>query len=302
MTTLSVVAALLVGCAGSDDKPPPPTPTVTATATRTRAPTPTGPVGGDRPVRVFVPSSYNESTPMPLVILIHSFTINGTIAESGFGLLPVAEQRGFIYAIPEGTKNNGGFQFWNATSGCCDFNHSNVDDSAYLRRVIVDIQARWNVDEKRIFTIGLSNGGFMGHRMACDHADLIAGIVSIAGAIEIDPALCHPSQGVHILDVHGTIDDVIHFDGGTFTGPYPGALETVQRWVELNQCGPAEAGAPLDVDSRVPGIETEVTRYSGCRSGGSVEAWKMVGVGHYLLPTDEFRRVVVDYFFSHPKP
>ena len=297
-----VLAALLSGCGGHDNRDTSPTPTITATATRTRVPTPSGPVGGDRPVNVFVPSSYDPATPMPLVVLIHSFTINGAIAEAGFGLRPVAEQRGFIYAIPEGTKNRNGSPFWNATSGCCDFDHSNVDDSGYLRRVITDIQARWNVDDRRIFTIGLSNGGFMGHRMACDHADLIAGIVSIAGATHAEPALCQPSQGVHILDVHGTLDDVIRFAGGAFTGPYPGALETVQRWVDLNQCGAAQPASPLDVDSRVPGAETKVTRYAGCRPGGSVEFWEMTGSGHYLFPTDEFRRVIADYFFSHPKP
>jgi polyhydroxybutyrate depolymerase len=217
-------------------------------------------------------------------------------------LRPVAEERGFLYAIPEGTKNRGGSPYWNATSGCCDFDRTNVDDSGYLRRVIEDVQARWNVDAKRIFTIGLSNGGFMGHRMACDHADLVAGIVSIAGATHADPSLCRPSQGVHILNIHGTADDVIRFGGGTFTGPYPGALETVQRWVTLNGCAAPEPGPTLDADARNPGAETTVTRYTGCRPGGSVEFWEMAGSGHYFFATDEFRRVVVDYFFAHPKP
>ena len=253
-------------------------------------------------MQVFVPSSYDPATPLPLVILIHSYTITGAIAEFGFLLRPVAEERGFLYAIPEGTKNSAGAPFWNATSGCCDFDHSNIDDSGYLRSVIEDIQARWNVDAKRIFTIGLSNGGFMGHRLACDHPDLIAGIASFAGAIEIDPSLCHPSQGVHILDAHGTLDDVIRFDGGTFTGPYPGARETVQRWVELNGCTSSQPGGMLDVDARVAGAETKVTRYTGCKPGGSVESWEMVGSGHYLFTTDEFRRAIADYFFSHPKP
>jgi polyhydroxybutyrate depolymerase len=287
--TAALLAVIVCACGGdSNDLPPPPT----------------GPVGGEeRPVDVYVPPSYDGSTAMPLVILLHSYTITGAFAESVFGLKPVAAERGFLLAVPEGKIDSRGAPYWNATSGCCDFDHSGVDDSGYLASVIRDIEARWNVDRRRVFTIGVSNGGFMGHRMACDHADLVAGIVSIAGATDIDPSLCHPRQGVHILHIHGTSDDVIRFDGGSFTGPYPSAPETVQRWVDLNGCGPAEPGPMVDADASTPGAETRVTRYTeGCRPGGSVEFWEMIGAGHYFFPTAEFKRVVVDYFFSHPKP
>jgi polyhydroxybutyrate depolymerase len=267
------------------------------------APVPSGPVGGDRPVDVFVPSSYDAATPMPLVLLLHSYTITGSFADAAFGMRQTAEQRGFLWAVPEGTVDSRGSPFWNATSGCCDFDHSNVDDSGYLRRVIEDIQARWSVDEKRIFTIGVSNGGFMGHRMACDHADLVAGIVSIAGATHLDPQLCRPSQGVHILHIHGTEDSVIRFEGGSFTGPYPSAPDSVGRWVGLNGCGSPEPGPMVDADGQVPGAETRVTRYGeGCRPGGTVEFWEMVGADHYFFPTAEFKRLAADWFFSHPKP
>src|SRR5262249_39705791 len=156
-------------------------------------------------------------------------------------------------------------------------------------------QARWKVDRRRIFTIGVSNGGFMGHRMACDHADLVAGIVSIAGAIDIDPARCKPSEGGHILDIHGTKDSVIHFDRGSFTRPYPSAAETVQRWIAMNRCsGASEPGPTVDADSFTKGPETLVTRYlDGCRPGGTVEFWEMVGADHFFVPTAEFKRIVV---------
>jgi polyhydroxybutyrate depolymerase len=265
---------------------------------------PTGPVGGEeRPVDVFVPSSYDGSTAMPLVLLLHSYSIPGSFAVGAFGFKAVAEERGFLLAVPEGLRDMTGSPYWNATSGCCDFDESGVDDSAYLRRVIEDVQARWKVDRRRIFTIGVSNGGFMGHRLACDHSDLIAGIVSIAGAIEIDPSLCRPSHGVHILHVHGTQDSVIRFEGGSFTGPYPSAPESVARWVGLNGCsGRSEDGGVVDADSFKAGAETVVTRYvDGCRDGGSVEFWEMVGADHFFVPTAEFKRVVGDWFLTHPK-
>jgi polyhydroxybutyrate depolymerase len=263
-----------------------------------------GRVGGDRPVDVFVPTTYDPAKPLPLVILLHSYSVTGAFADAAFGMRAVAEERGFLWAVPEGLRDGRGNPYWNATSGCCDFDVSGVDDSAYLRRVIEDVQARWSVDARRIFTIGVSNGGFMGHRMACDHADLVAGIVSIAGATHLDPALCRPSHGVHILHVHGTEDSVISFAGGSFTGPYPSAPESVRRWVELNGCdaGAAQLGPTLDADAFTRGPETEVTRWAaGCRKGGSVEFWRMVGADHFFVPTPDFRRVVSDWFFAHPK-
>jgi polyhydroxybutyrate depolymerase len=286
-----MLVLLALAAAGCGDAPAP-------------APAPTGPVGGEeRPVPVFVPSSYDGSSALPLVLLLHSYSITGTFAAGVFGFAAVAEERGFVLAVPEGLVDRRGSPYWNATSGCCDFDHSEVDDSAYLRRVIEDVQARWKIDAKRIFTIGVSNGGFMGHRMACDHADLVAGIVSIAGAIEIDPALCKPTDGVHILHVHGTEDSIIHFDGGSFTGPYPSAPESVERWLALDRCSESsEEGPLLDVDAFTPGPETHVTRWSECRPGGSVEFWVMDGADHYFVPTPEFKRVVVDYFLAHPKP
>lgn len=267
---------------------------------------PVGPVGGEeRPVDVFVPTTYDGSTALPLVVLLHSYSITGAFAVGAFGFRAVAEERGFLLAVPEGLRDSRNSPYWNATSGCCDFDRSGVDDSAYLRRVIEDVQARWKVDRKRIFTIGVSNGGFMGHRLACDHADLIAGIVSIAGAVDVDPSLCHPSQGVHIMHVHGTEDSVIHFGGGSFTGPYPSAPESVARWVELNRCdaGASEPGPTVDADGFTPGAETRVTRWvEGCRPGGTVEFWEMIGADHFFVPAPEFKRVVVDWFFAHAKP
>ena len=284
---LCSTTALALAC--GDAAPPPP---------------PEGPVGGEgRPVDVFVPTTYDGTAALPLVLLLHSYSIPGSFAVTAFGFRAVAEERGFLLAVPEGLRDRTGSPYWNATSGCCDFDDSGVDDSAYLRRVIEDVQARWKVDARRIFTIGVSNGGFMGHRMACDHADLVAGIVSIAGATHLDPSLCRPSDGVHILHVHGTRDSVIRFEGSSFTGPYPSAPESVQRWIALNRCDPeGEAGPQIDADTFAAGPETRSTVWrAGCRRGGSVEFWEMVGADHFFIPTADFKRIVADWFLAHPK-
>jgi polyhydroxybutyrate depolymerase len=92
-----------------------------------------------------------------------------------------------------------GARFWNATDACCDVDASGVDDSSYLAGLINEIGSHVAVDPRRVFVVGHSNGAFMSYRMACDHADTIAAIVSLAGAPPADPAACRPTEPVAIL-------------------------------------------------------------------------------------------------------
>ena len=89
----------------------------------------------------------------------------------------------------------------------------------------------------------------MSYRMACDNADLVASIASLAGATFANPSACSPSEPVHVLQIHGTADDVIDYDGSCF-GPfcYPGALQSILTWSNYNQCsGDLENKESLDL-------------------------------------------------------
>ncbi|WP_437678151.1 alpha/beta hydrolase family esterase [Sorangium sp. So ce131] len=262
------------------------------------------PIGGDRPVDLFVPSSYEEGTPTPLVILLHGYTASGSVQEAYFMLQPLAEERGFLYAHPDGTTDTDGNTFWNATDACCNFLGSEVDDSAYLRSVVEDIQARYTVDPKRIFFVGHSNGGFMSYRMACDHADLIAAVASLAGATFADPADCTPSEPVAALQIHGTADETVNYLGATIVdAAYPGALETAQQWAEFGGCDadPTE-GPTLDLESELAGAETTTQAFTGCDPGGHAELWTIEGGSHIPTLSPDFAPAVIDFLLAHPKP
>ena len=128
-------------------------------------------------------------------------------------------------------------RFWNATDACCNFFGSNVDDSGYLRNLIDEIARQLNVNARRIHIMGHSNGGFMAYRMACDHADLLGSIISLAGASFEDPSRCGPSGPVHTLQIHGTADTVVLYNGGDFFGQiYPSAVGSAQRWATYDGC------------------------------------------------------------------
>jgi polyhydroxybutyrate depolymerase len=263
------------------------------------------PIGGDRPVDVFVPSSYDGSTAVPLVILLHGYSATGNLQELYFNLQDQAEEKGFLYVHPDGLKDAQNNQFWNASDACCDFANTGVDDSAYLASLVDEISAQYAVDAKRVFFVGHSNGGFMSYRMACDHADKIAAIVSLAGAMPLDTSLCQPSAPVAVLQIHGTADDTILYDGGSTLSKYPSAQQSVDAWVNSNGCNktPDLSSPPLDLDTGLAGDETSVSQWkAGCQPGGDVELWTLEGGGHIPALSSNFAPGVIDFLLSHPKP
>jgi len=280
----------------------------TAATTTTEAPAPEADPA--RPYDVFVPSSYQPGTPMPLLLVLHGYSASGDIQEAYFQMQSLAEARGFLYVHPDGTVNPIGEQFWNATPACCGFG-TTVDDSQYLLDIITDVSGEYSVDPKRVYVMGHSNGGFMSYRMACDHADVIAAIASLAGATFADDADCSPSEPVSAVQVHGTADGTIAYTGGQILGnPYPGAIDTAAKWAAYNGCTGALGAAnppPLDFDQSVAGAETTSQFHEGCPAGVAVGVWTIEG-GSHIPPINTattpypMTTAIVDFLLAHPKP
>lgn len=261
---------------------------------------------GRGPVKLHVPPGYVDGTPAPLVILLHGYSSSGFFQEAYMQFEPLSDQRGFLFATPNGLIDPFGLRFWNGTDACCQY-FGDADDSGYLRGLIDAIAERYSVDFKRVYFIGHSNGGFMSHRMACDHADTVAAVASLAGATWLDPADCQSSEPVHTLQIHGTADDTVLYGGGCFPGLacYPGAVATAEQWAGHNGCsleGEREL-PPLDLVTEVAGRDTLVTSYANdCQAGGSAELWTIFGGFHSPGFTPAFSPAVIDYLFAHPKP
>lgn len=261
---------------------------------------------GGRTVNVHVPASYSPLVPAPVLILLHGYTATGAAQESYMQLEPLADEKGFLYLHPDGTTDCFGDPFWNATDACCNFCASSVDDVAFLSAVLDEVEAQLTVDPRRIYLVGHSNGGFMAYRMACEHPDRIAAIASLAGATWFDPLDCSPSEPVHTLQIHGTLDSTILYLGGLIGSvPYPGAVDTAEAWASDDGCSltPDTSSPNLDLDAVLPGDETTVARYeSDCAAGGSAALWTIVGGEHIPALSNDFSRAVVDYLLAHPKP
>lgn len=251
-----------------------------------------------RDFRLVVPPGYDPQHPTGLVVGLHGYTSTATDLDGYFGLTAEAGRRGLLVALPDGTKDSGGHQFWNATTACCDFDGSGVDDSGYLSGLIDLVTQSYAVDPARVYVVGHSNGGFMAHRLACEHADQVVGIMSLAGAQNPDRNACRPSRPVSVLQVHGTADETIAFGG---TGGYPSANDTVQEWAQLDSCtGKGDSGEPRDLDSS-GGSETDVTAWASCSAEAGVELWAIEDAPHVPALADDFAAQVLRWLEAHAR-
>jgi polyhydroxybutyrate depolymerase len=276
------------------------------------APVPTGTPGttvtvdlAERPFQLHVPLSFDTAEKIPLVVLLHGYTSHAAEQEEYFQLTAESDRRGFLYAMPEGTAEADGDQFWNATDACCDFRGIGVDDVGYLRRLIDTVTSSYPVDTARVYLVGHSNGGFMAHRMACEHASVIAAIVSLAGMPPIDVSQCTPERPVSVLQIHGTDDAIIPFDGGAnFGRGFPSVDTALGMWRGRNGCtDQADTSASLDLESDLPGDETTVTTYyDGCREAARVELWTIEGGSHVPALTAEFAPAIIDFLYAQASP
>jgi polyhydroxybutyrate depolymerase len=301
---------LLAGCSGSDDGADDAAPTSTtagSAAPTTEATTTTGPppeLPADRPIEVIVPEGLDPDAPAPLVVLLHGFGANGEGQAAYLRLLPAAAERGMLVVAPDGTENENGRRFWNATDACCGGPGAEVDDVAYLDAVIANVRADHAVDPDRIFVMGHSNGGFMSFRMACEHAEVVAAIASIAGATFADPEACDPTEPVSVLAIHGIADDTIAYEGDDIAGrTYPSAAETVATWAGYDGCEATPVDAPDPAERAIVRDlpPASVTQYDGCDAGTSVELWSQPEGVHIPAWGDGFIEQVLDWLEAHPK-
>jgi len=182
---------------------------------------------------------------IPLVIALHCYSCPPSYVPEQLGLEALAKEHHFALAVPNsGHIDSAGNPYWNATEACCDFDGKKPDDVGAILRLIDEQVKKHHVDPKRVYLVGISNGGFLAYRLACDHADKIAAIVSIGGAA---PAKCAPSSPVAVLEVHGRDDEVVPLAGGKAGGglpqlaTFPSAAETLRLWSRVDHCA---AGAP----------------------------------------------------------
>ncbi|MDG1957675.1 MAG: PHB depolymerase family esterase [Candidatus Binatia bacterium] len=219
--------------------------------------------GLDRSYRLFLPTGYDSAAPTPLTLNWHGLTSTSSQQEAYTGTA-IAEERGYILAFPMGIGNafNGG--------GCCSqFGNPphSEDDVGFARAIVDDIASQFCVDRRRIYSTGMSNGGYMSERLACNASDLFAAVAPVS-ALGYPVPNCEPGRPVPLLAFNGTEDPLVSYDGST---------QSAQIWAARNGCDPEPVRAARDGDY--------CERWLSCTDGAEVEHCTIVGMEH-CWPSD----------------
>lgn len=163
--------------------------------------------GRARVYRVYRPAGLDRAKPVPLVVMLHGAFGSGEQAERSYGWDAQADASGFVVAYPDGIRRT-----WNAGGACCGPAHKDgVNDVAFLDRLIDRLVRDENIDKKRVYVTGMSNGGAMTYRYACEGAFAVAAIGPVASSFTYS---CDKPHAVPVLAIHGLADKTVPYAGG----------------------------------------------------------------------------------------
>ena len=240
--------------------------------------------GLSREYRMHVPRGYRRGHPMPLLVALHGGggDMDWQADDSKYGLISASERRGFIAVFPNGFSRlpGGRLATWNAGRCCGPARDRDVDDVGFIRAMVADVSRTLHVDRGRVYATGMSNGGMMAYRLACEAPDVFRAIAAVAGTD--NTSRCEPAPAVSVLHIHALDDDHVLFDGGAGAGAFrnPAAVTdfasvpvTVEAWTHRNGCR-----APPRRIVDVPGAHCDL--YAPCAQGSKVQLCVTDGGGH----------------------
>jgi polyhydroxybutyrate depolymerase len=162
---------------------------------------------------------------VPVVFVFHGWR-NTASSFQPVGLKEMADANGFLLVTPDGS-GPGDDTSWNA-GGCCGSAAADeVDEAAFVRQMLSDLGTLANLDPRRIYAAGFSNGAMLVYRLACEMSDTFAAVAPLAGTLFYTP--CQPQQPVSVVHVHGLADTIVPYAGGgdLISGGFPSVEQSI---------------------------------------------------------------------------
>ena len=223
---------------------------------------------------LYIPEIYDGDTAVPLILNFHGFGSNAAQQMFYGDFRDIADTEGFLLVHPEGTTFIGN-QFWNVGFPGIS---STIDDVGFTEALIDELATLYTIDLDRVYATGMSNGGFMSFLLACQLSEKIAAVASVTGSMTQDTFDdCNAQRPTPVLQIHGTEDDVVLYNGNTLSIPI---ADVISYWVDYNNCEttPTTTTFP-DIDPS-DGSTIEHSVYEDGDNGSTTEHMKVIGGGH----------------------
>ncbi|MBL4670298.1 MAG: T9SS type A sorting domain-containing protein [Flavobacteriales bacterium] len=230
----------------------------------------------DRTYLVHLPTGYTGTTNLPLIIAMHGGFGNASKMETLSQLSLKADIENFIVVYPEGVEggilNN---RTWNA-GWCCGFSsNNNIDDVGFIDSLLTTLINQYSIDTNRIYATGISNGGFMSYRLACELSNKISAIAPVASSMSMTS--CSPSRPVPIIHFHSSLDSNVPYIGGVGSGVsnhYNSPIDSILNvWSNKNTC--------LNInDTIINNTQYTLTKWSNCSCSTEIHYYLTEDGGH----------------------
>jgi polyhydroxybutyrate depolymerase len=260
--------------------------------------------GEERRYLLYIPESYDPSTPVPLVISLHGFAQWPAHQSQLTGWTELADQYGFIVVHP------GGIGFPKRWRTELQSDGTPSPDVTFISDLINQLEQDYTIDPNRIYVNGLSNGGGMSSLLACELSDRIAAMGSVAGAYSFSWIECPSVRPVPAIIFHGTADPIVPYMGG-LTGDSRFTLPPVPLWVAdfARHNGCDSKAVEIPASGEVSGI-----RHENCSEDAEVIFYTIDGGGHswpgggylpqrlvgHTTQDIDATKVIWEFFQKHP--
>jgi polyhydroxybutyrate depolymerase len=230
--------------------------------------------GRTRTYRLHVPLGYASSEPVPLLVALQGGRMDQLSNDGFHGLVHESDRHGFAVVFPDAWRAPGrDTAAWNAGNCCGDARDQKVDDVSFIDKVVHNVFRQVSVARWRIYAAGMSDGGMMAYRLACERPNMFKAVASVGGTD--NTAVCTPDRSVSVLHIHARNDARVPFatTSDAVEHGFTSAAATTAKWAQLDGCMATprntltKAGATCDA-------------YTYCRSQAEVRLCATETGGH----------------------
>ncbi len=241
--------------------------------------------GLTRTYRIHIPASFSKTLSPPLLLILHGGGGTGkgmvTLTRAGFDSL--SDREGFIVVYPDGIEKH-----WNDGRSKVRYrtHKEKIDDVGFVSDLIDTLTAQLNIDTRRVYVTGMSNGGLMSFRLALELSDKIAAIAPVTASLIVEFKDARPARPMPVLIMNGTKDPLVPWSGGNIgillikVGKVLSTMETVDFWAENNECPSQPTTLLLPDKDPKDGSRVTVETYGWGEDSTEVVLYRIEGGGH----------------------